>query len=80
MSLPVETFLILDDGEQRWLGSFHTAFEARTACQDHAQIPLKWSPCSGEAWQWQAMNQGQTYLLLKKVQAQKASVPLMDII
>lgn len=80
MSLPIEASLILNDGEQRWLGNFHTAFAARTACQDHAQTTLNWSPCSGEAWQWQAMDQGKTYLLLKKVQVQKDRVSLMDIV
>jgi len=79
MSLPIETFLILDDGERRWLGDFQTAYEARRACQKHAQTTLNWSPCNGETWQWQAINQGETYLLLKKVQVQKAPMPSMNI-
>jgi len=66
MALPIEVSLISNDGEQQRLGNFHTAYEARTACQDHAQATLKWLPCSGEVWKWQAVNQGQTYLLLKK--------------
>jgi len=66
MSFPIEASLISTDGEHQWLGNFQHAFEARNACQDHARANLKWAPCTGEVWKWQAVDQHQIYVILKK--------------